>query len=83
MPSVGNGTIPIRSVHQSGSECIAHVAQASTDMDANASLLSVDGIAPFDLVSRGAVRSLVEVEGGVLPFVRQLWNAIHILVGRR
>ena len=57
---------------KAGSECIAHVAQTLTDMDANATLLSVDGIGAFDLVSRGAMmRGLMDVEGSVLPFIRQ------------
>ena len=70
---------------KAGSECIAHVAQALTDMDANATLLSVDGIGAFDLVSRGAMmRGLMDVEGGgsVLPFVRQFYGTPSILVGR-
>ena len=45
-----------------------------TDLDANATLLSVDGIGAFDLISRSAMlQGLLEVEGGggsVLPFVR-------------
>ena len=59
---------------KSGCECIAHIAQALTDLDANDTLLSVDGIGAFDLISRCAMlQGLLEVEGGcsVLPFVRQ------------
>ena len=62
---------------KASSECIAHVAQALTDMDASATLLSVDGIGAFDFVSRGAMmRGLMEVEGGgsVLLFVRQFYG---------
>ena len=63
---------------KAGSECIAHVAQALTDMDDHATLLSVDGIGAFDLVSRGAMMSgLLEVKGGAsaLPFVRQFYGS--------
>ena len=45
---------------------------------ASATLLSVDGIGAFDLISRGAVLQwLLEVEGGgsVLPFVRQFYGS--------
>ena len=58
-----------------GSECIAHVLQTLTDTDAT--VLSIDGIGAFDLVSREAMlRGLLSVEGGdtVLPFVRQFYG---------
>ena len=63
---------------KSGCECIAHIAQALTDLDANATLLSVDGIGAFDLISRSAMlQGLLEVDGGgsVLPFVRQFYGS--------
>ena len=47
-------------------------------MDDNATLLSVDGIGGYVLVSRGAmVSGLLEVEGGAsaLPFVRQFYGS--------
>ena len=39
----------------SGCECVAHIAQVMTDLDPTTTLLSVDGIGAFDLVSREAV----------------------------
>ena len=57
---------------------MAHIAQAMTDMDPNTTLLSVDGIGAFDLISREAMlQGLLEVEGGgaALPFVRQFYKA--------
>ena len=55
---------------KSGYECIAHIAQALTDLDANATLLSVDGIGAFDLISWGAMlQGLLEVEGALATTV--------------
>ena len=61
---------------RAGSECIAHVLQTLTDTTPNATVLSIDGIGAFDLVSREAMfRGLLSVEGGtVLPFVRQFYG---------
>ena len=53
---------------------MSHVLQALTDLDPSATVLSVDGVGAFDLVSRASMlRGLQGVEGGgsVLPFVRQ------------
>ena len=36
----------------SGGECIAHALQAITDLDDRATVLSIDGIGAFDLISR-------------------------------
>ena len=61
------------------SECVAHVLQTLTDVDPSATILSVDGIGAFDLVSREAMlRGLLTVEGGesVLPFVRQFYGSV-------
>ena len=63
-PAVESATAPYQFAlsTKAGSECVAHVAQALTDMDDNATLLSVDGMGVFDLVSRGAMMSgLLEV----------------------
>ena len=63
---------------KSGCECVAHIAQAMTDMDPNTTLLSVDGTGAFDLISREAMlQGLLEVEGGgaALPFVRQFYGS--------
>ena len=39
---------------KAGCECVAHVVQGLTDLDADTTLLSVHGIGAFDLVSRAA-----------------------------
>ena len=58
---------------KSGGECIAHSLQALT----GATVLSIDGIGVFDLISRGAMLDgLRSVAGGdsVLPFVVQFYG---------
>ena len=40
---------------RSGCECIAHAVQALSDADPEATVLSVDGIGAFDLISRAAM----------------------------
>ena len=58
-------------------ECVAHILQAVTDMDERATIVSVDGLGAFDLVSRKAMlQGLMAVEGGpqLLPFVRTFYG---------
>ena len=40
---------------RAGCECIAHALQAITELDPNATVLSIDGIGAFDLISRGSM----------------------------
>ena len=40
---------------RAGSESIAHAVQVVTDMDPRATLLSIDGVGVFDLISRRAM----------------------------
>ena len=57
---------------RAGVECVAHVVQTLTDLDPGATVLSVDGVGAFDLISRGAMlQGLRGVEGreAALPFV--------------
>ena len=70
------------------------LSQTLTDLDSRATVLSIDGIGAFDLISRGAMLDglLQSVEGGdaALPFVRQfhgtpsqyLWEddgSVHVI----
>ena len=71
---------------KAGGECVAHAIQTLTDLDSRATVLSIDGIGAFDLISRGAMLDglLQSVEGGdaALPFVRQFYGTpSHISVG--
>ena len=70
---------------RAGSECVVHVLQALTERNSEATVLSIDGISAFDVVSRNAMlESLRRVPGGdqVLPSVlmfygtpsTHLWN---------
>ena len=58
---------------KAGSECVAHVLQTLTDVDPNATVVSIHGVEPCDLISRNSmVRCLRRMEDGdqVLSFVR-------------
>ena len=68
---------------RAGSECVAHILQHLTDLDPLATIVSVDGIGAFDLVSRNAMlRGLLSVgDGGkVLPFVRMFYGQRSIFL---
>ena len=70
---------------RAGCECVAHVLQTLTDLDPNATILSIDGVGAFDLVSRNAMmEGLLRMEGGdrILPFVRLFYGeSFRVLMG--
>ena len=55
-----------------GSECVAHVIQGLTELNPEATVLSIDGISAYDQISRAAmIDGLFSLCGGeVVPFVR-------------
>ena len=58
---------------KAGCETVAHILQVLTELDEEATVVSVDGIGAFDLISRNAMMSGLRfmVDGDrVLPFVR-------------
>ena len=58
---------------RAGTECVAHALQALTELDPRATVVSIDGVSAFDLISRRSMlEALATVDGGpaVLPFVR-------------
>ena len=58
---------------KAGCECVAHIVQALTDQDVNATVVTVDGVGTFDLISRNAMlEGLLRMEEGdqLLPFVQ-------------
>ena len=62
---------------RAGCECVAHMVQASTEFSDSATIVSVDGVGAFDLVSRTAMLSgLMDMEEGdrLLPFVRLFYS---------
>ena len=58
---------------RAGCECVSHMFQTLLDLDPRATILSVDGVGAFDLISRNAMMAgLSHLEKGdkLLPFVR-------------
>ena len=56
-----------------GTECVAHALQALTELDLEATIVSIDGVGAYDSISRKAMlEALIELPGGsaALPFVR-------------
>ena len=62
---------------RAGCESIAHIVQSATDNDARATVLSIDGVGAFDLISRRAMMTaLHRMPDGdsILPFVLQFYG---------
>ena len=62
---------------RAGCESIAHIVQSATDNDARATVLSIDGVGAFDLISRRAMMTaLHRMPDGdsILPFVLQYYG---------
>ena len=62
---------------RAGCECVSHVLQTLVDQDPNATILSLDGVGAFDLVSHNAMlQGLFGMEGGdrLFPFVRVFYG---------
>ena len=58
-------------------ECIAYAVQALTDADPEATVLSIDGIGAFDLISRASMLTALKGALGcdrALPFVHQFYG---------
>ena len=54
-------------------ECVVHVLQTLTDLDPEATIMSIDGVGAYGLISRNAMlERLLRMEGGdkITPFVR-------------
>ena len=72
---------------KAGCECVVHVLQTLTDTDPDATVMSIDGVGAYDLISRNAMlEGLLRMKGGdqILLFVRCfLRQPIHIFLGRR
>ena len=62
---------------RAGTECVSHIMQSLTDLDPRTTILSVDGVGAFDLISRNSMmEGLFHMEGGekLLPFVRMFYS---------
>ena len=63
---------------RAGCECVAHILQSITDEDLDATVVSIDGVGAYDLISRNAMlEGLLRMEGGdkILPFVRCFYGS--------
>ena len=62
---------------KAGCETVAHILKVLTELDENATVVSVDGIGAFDLISRNSMmrglRHMVDGEK-ILPFVRAFYG---------
>ena len=76
-PSVEAATSPFQYAlsTRAGGECVAHALQGICEVDST--ILSIDGISAFDMVSRAAMLDgLYTLVGGeALPFVRMFYGA--------
>ena len=55
---------------RAGCECVAHILQTITDKDERATVVSIDGVGAYDLISRNAMmEGLLRMEEGdqILP----------------
>ena len=62
---------------RAGCECVSHTLRTLAEMDEATTILSVDGVGAFDLISRSAMKQgLVDMPDGVkvLPFVRMFYG---------
>ena len=58
---------------KAGCECVAHILQSLTDVDPEATVISIDGVGACDLISRNTMmEGLLNMADGdqILPFVR-------------
>ena len=81
----GHCSLPVRPVHKAGCECVAHIVQTLTNQDVNGTVVTVEGVVTYDLISRNAIlEGLLRMEGGdqILPFCTTvLRDPIHVSVG--
>ena len=80
MEAVQSATSPYQyaMATRAGCECISHVLQGLTEMNPNATILSVDGLSAYDTISRSAMfQGLSKIEGGqsALPFVSMFYGS--------
>ena len=58
---------------KAGTECIAHALQMLTELDPQATVVSIDGVGAYDTISRKAMlEALARMPGEALAFVRLL-----------
>ena len=62
---------------KAGCECVAHIIQTMTDQDAEATVVSIDGVGAYDLISQVLLEGLLTMDSGdqILPFVRMFYGS--------
>ena len=63
---------------RAGTECVTHIVQAMTSEDREATIMSIDGIGAYDLVSRNAMfRGVADMVDGdkLVPFMRLFYGS--------
>ena len=69
---------------KAGCECVAHM-QSITDLDPEATIISIDGVGAYDHISRNAMlEGLLRMEDGdqLVPFVRCFLEVLQLTHGR-
>ena len=62
---------------RAGTECVAHVVQALSELDPRSTILSVDGVGAFDNISRAAIfQGVADMPHGekLIPFIRLFYS---------
>ena len=60
-----------------GCECVAHILQTLTELNQETTIISIDGMGAYDLISRNAMmEGFLRMEDGdqILPFVRMFYG---------
>ena len=60
---------------RAGTECVTHIVQAMTSEDREATILSIDGIGAYDIVSRNAMFRGVADMVKLVPFMRLFYGS--------
>ena len=63
---------------KAGCECVAHILQTLTDSNHETTIISIDGVGAYDLISRHAMlEGVLRMENGdqILPFVRMFYGS--------
>ena len=85
-PTVQEATSPSLNAltTKAGGECVAHAIQSLTDLESRATVLSIDGISAFHMLSRAAMLDgLHQVRDGdkALPFAPVLFRTVSSISG--
>ena len=79
-PQAETATHPFQhaSSTRAGTECVAHVLQALTSLDREATTLSINGVGAYDTIGRRVLmRGVAAIVDGdkLIPFARQFYSS--------